>query len=90
MLFFGRRRGVLRHDAHQFVGHIRLLQPGAFRFCQGQVHRLGGALNVTRLGVSGEDQDIVTLYFGNAPKGAVLVKKVSSADNSPLSDVEFL
>ena len=39
--------------------------------------------------VSGKDQDIVTLYFGNSPKGAVLVKKVSSADNSPLSDVEF-
>ena len=40
--------------------------------------------------ISGEDQDIVTLYFSNAPKGDVLVKKVSSADNSPLSDVEFL
>ena len=40
--------------------------------------------------LSGEDQDIVTLYFSNAPKGAVLVKKVSAADNSPLSDVEFL
>lgn len=40
--------------------------------------------------ISGEDQDIVTLYFSNAPKGAILVKKVSSADNSPLSDVEFL
>ena len=39
--------------------------------------------------ISGEEQDIVTLYFSNAPKGAVLVKKVSSADNSPLSDVEF-
>lgn len=39
--------------------------------------------------ISGEDQDIVTLYFSNAPKGGVLVKKVSSADNSPLSDVEF-
>ena len=39
--------------------------------------------------VSGEDQDIVTLYFSNAPLGSVLVKKVSSADNSPLSDVEF-
>lgn len=39
--------------------------------------------------ISGEDQDIVTLYFSNAPKGAVLVKKVSSADNAPLSDVEF-
>ena len=40
--------------------------------------------------ISGEDQDIITLYFSNAPKGAILVKKVSSADNSPLSDVEFL
>ena len=40
--------------------------------------------------ISGKDQDIVTLCFSNAPKGAVLVKKVSSADNSPLSDVEFL
>ena len=40
--------------------------------------------------ISGKDQDIVTLYFSNAPKGAILVKKVSSADNSPLSDVEFL
>lgn len=39
--------------------------------------------------ISGEDQDVVTLYFGNAPKGAVLVKKVSDSDNSPLSDVEF-
>ena len=40
--------------------------------------------------LSGEDQDIMTLYFSNAPKGAVLVKKVSAADNTPLSDVEFL
>ena len=40
--------------------------------------------------ISGKDQDIVTLYFSNAPKGAVLVKKVSATDNSPLSDVEFL
>ena len=39
--------------------------------------------------ISGEDQDIVTLYFSNAPLGSVLVKKESSADNSPLSDVEF-
>lgn len=39
--------------------------------------------------ISGEEQDIVTLYFSNAPKGSVLVKKVSSADNCPLSDVEF-
>mgnify|MGYP002748995771 CR=1 FL=1 len=40
--------------------------------------------------ISGVDQDIVTLYFSNAPKGSVLVKKVSASDNAPLSDVEFL
>ena len=32
--------------------------------------------------ISGKDQDIVTLYFSNAPKGAVLVKKVSAAITS--------
>lgn len=40
--------------------------------------------------ISGENQDIVTLYFSNAPKGAVLVKKVSDDDKKlPLSGVEF-
>ena len=40
--------------------------------------------------ISGADQDIVTLYFSNAPKGAVLVKKVSDDDKKlPLSGVEF-
>ncbi len=33
--------------------------------------------------ISGEDQDIVTLYFSNAPKGAVLVKKVSGGRQHP-------
>ena len=40
--------------------------------------------------ISGKEQDVVQLYFGNSPKGSLLVKKVSSADQSPLSDVEFL
>lgn len=41
--------------------------------------------------ISGKDQDIVTLYFGNAPKGALLVKKVSADEKkTPLADVEFL
>ncbi len=40
--------------------------------------------------ISGKDQDVVTLYFNNSPKGSVLVKKVSASDGSPLSDVEFL
>ncbi len=39
--------------------------------------------------ISGKDQDVVTLYFGNSPKGSLLVKKVSASDNTPLSDVEF-
>ena len=39
--------------------------------------------------ISGRDQDVVTLYFGNSPKGSLLVKKVSASDNTPLSDVEF-
>ncbi len=40
--------------------------------------------------ISGKDQDVVTLYFNNSPKGSVLVRKVSASDGSPLSDVEFL
>ena len=40
--------------------------------------------------ISGKDQDVVQLHFGNSPKGSLLVKKVSAADSSPLSDVEFL
>ena len=41
--------------------------------------------------ISGEEQDVVELYFGNAPKGALLVTKVSDdGKNTPLSGVEFL
>ena len=41
--------------------------------------------------ISGEEQAVVQLYFGNSPKGAVLVKKVSDDDKKlPLSGVEFL
>ena len=39
--------------------------------------------------LSGEDQEVVQIYFGNSPKGSLLIKKVSSADNSPISDVQF-
>ena len=39
--------------------------------------------------LSGEDQEVVQVYFGNSPKGSLLIKKVSSADNSPMSDVQF-
>ena len=39
--------------------------------------------------ISGKEQDVVQLYFGNSPKGSLLVKKISAADHSPLSDCEF-
>ena len=39
--------------------------------------------------LSGEDQEVVQVYFGNSPKVSLLIKKVSSADNSPISDVQF-
>lgn len=40
--------------------------------------------------LSGEEQEVVQVYFENSPLGSLLVKKVSASDNSPLSDVEFL
>lgn len=40
--------------------------------------------------ISGKEQDVVQLYFGNSPKGALLVKKVEAATGKPLSDVEFM
>lgn len=39
--------------------------------------------------ISGKQQDVVQLYFGNSPKGSLLVKKIDSATHEPLSDVEF-
>ena len=38
--------------------------------------------------LSGKDQEVVQVYFNNSPKGSLLIKKVSSADNSPISDVQ--
>ena len=39
--------------------------------------------------ISGKQQDVVQLYFGNNPKGGLLVKKIDSTTHEPLSDVEF-
>lgn len=39
--------------------------------------------------ISGKQQDVVQLYFGNNPKGSLLVKKIDSVTHAPLSDVEF-
>ena len=41
--------------------------------------------------ISGEEQDVVTLRFGNAPLGSLLITKVSDDEkHTPLTDVEFL
>ena len=41
--------------------------------------------------LSGEEQEVVRVEFGNSPKGSLLVTKVSTdAEKTPLADVEFL
>ena len=40
--------------------------------------------------ISGKEQDVVQLYFGNSPKGRLLIKKIDSETHVPLSDVEFM
>ena len=41
--------------------------------------------------ISGEDQDVVTLRFGNVPLGSLLITKLSDdSKHEPLSGVEFL
>ena len=39
--------------------------------------------------ISGKEQDVVQLYFGNSPKGSLLVKKIDASTHEPLSDCEF-
>ena len=39
--------------------------------------------------ISGKDQDVVQLYFGNSPKGGLLITKKDTKTDAPLSDVEF-
>ena len=40
--------------------------------------------------ISGKEQDVVQLYFGNSPKSSLLIKKIDSETREPLSDVEFM
>jgi len=40
--------------------------------------------------LSGEDQDVITVTFGNEAKGSVLIKKIDAITREPLSDVEFM
>ena len=39
--------------------------------------------------LSGNDQEVIQVHFGNSPKGSLMVKKVDSITKQPLSDVEF-
>ena len=40
--------------------------------------------------ISGKEQDVAQLFFGNSPKGSLLIKKIDSETHEPLSDVEFM
>lgn len=40
--------------------------------------------------ISGKDQDVITVIFGNDKMGSLLIKKIDSETKKPLSDVEFL
>lgn len=40
--------------------------------------------------LSGQDQDVVTVTFGNTSMGALLIKKIDSVTHKPISDVEFM
>ncbi len=40
--------------------------------------------------LSGKDQDVITVTFGNEAKGSLLIKKINAISREPLSDVEFM
>ena len=40
--------------------------------------------------LSGKDQDVITVTFGNESKGSVLIKKIDAITREPLSDVSFM
>ena len=40
--------------------------------------------------LSGKDQDVITVTFGNEAKGSLLIKKIDAVTREPLSDVEFM
>ena len=50
----------------------------------------GYILDDTPQTVKVKSNEVVTVEFRNQPKGGVLVKKVDTATNEPISDVEFL
>ena len=39
--------------------------------------------------LSGKEQDVVEIHFGNSPKGALVIRKLDSVTNEPLEGVTF-
>ena len=74
------------------AGTIRIdgLTPGMTVIAKEVRAKDGYILDDTPQSIKIKRNSVMTLEFRNQPKGGVLVKKVNSVTNEPISDVEFL
>ena len=74
------------------AGTIRIdgLTPGMTVIAREVRAKDGYILDDTLQSIKIKRNSVMTLEFRNQPKGGVLVKKVDSVTNAPISDVEFL
>ena len=74
------------------AGTIRIdgLTPGMTVIAKEVSAKDGYILDDTPQSIKIKRNSVMTLEFRNQPKGGVLVKKVDSVTNAPISDVEFL
>ena len=74
------------------AGTIRIdgLTPGMMVIAREVRAKDGYILDDTPQSIKIKRNSVMTLEFRNQPKGGVLVKKVDSVTNAPISDVEFL
>ena len=74
------------------AGTIRIdgLTPGMTVIAREVRAKDGYILDDTPQSIKIKRNSVMTLEFRNQPKGGVLVKKVDSVTNAPISDVEFL
>ena len=70
--------------------HIDGLTPGMTVIAKEVRAKDGYILDDTPQSIKIKRNAVMTLEFRNQPKGGVLVKKVDSVTNAPISDVEFL
>ena len=70
--------------------HIDGLTPGMTVIAREVRAKDGYNLDDTPQSIKIKRNAVMTLEFRNQPKGGVLVKKVDSVTNAPISDVEFL